>query len=115
VSGRLVSAVLESALDPWLKPYAMAYASFGKDDGSHVFPSTRRIARDLGKSERQAQYAAAALRSLRVLQLEQPSAPHRAARYRFDINALPQPGDGRQIPLFSRTKHANAQGQRKKR
>ena len=113
MSGRLVSAVLDSALDAWLKPYAMAYASFGKDDGSQVFPSTRRIARGLGKSERQTQNAAAALRSLRVLQLEEPSAPHRAARYKFDIHALPQFGDGNQIPLFSRTKSRNPQRQRR--
>lgn len=114
VSGRLVSAVLDSALEPWLKPYAMAYASFGKDDGTRVYPSTRRIARHLGKSERQAQYAVAALRSLRVLQLEQPSAPHRAAKYFFDVAALPQLGDGRQIPLFSGAKPRDAQRRKKK-
>lgn len=115
MSGRLVSAVLDSALAAWLKPYAMAYASFGKDDGSNVYPSTRRIARDMGKSERQIQNAASALRRLRVLKLEQASAPHRAARYLFDVSALPQIGDGTQIGLFSGTKHDHAQRRRKKR
>jgi hypothetical protein len=115
MSGRLVSAVLASALEAWLKPYAMAYASFGEDDGSKVYPGIRRIARELGKSERQAQNAAAALRSLRVLKLQQPAGPHRSARYVFDITALPQPGDGRQIPLFSGAKRAHPQRDRKKR
>jgi len=113
MSGVLVSAVLESALEPWLKPYALAFASYGDADGRKVYPGIRRIARELGKSERQTQNAAAALRSLRVLKLEQPAGPRRPARYIFDVAALPQPGDGRQIPLFSRTKTTYPQRVRK--
>jgi hypothetical protein len=101
MSGRLVSAVLESALAAWLKPYAVAFASFAADDGSKVFPTARRVARLVGRQERQTRTAIAELRRLQVLQVVAPGGRNTATRYRFVVERLPIGGDGEQIDLFS--------------
>ena len=101
MSGRLVSSVLESALPAWVKPYAIAYASFAADDGSKVFPSQVRIARLVSKSERQVRRAVRELRRLRVLVIVAPSGRNTAARYYFAAERLPVGGDGKQIDLFT--------------
>ena len=101
MSGRVVSSVLESALPAWVKPYAVAFASFAADDGSKVFPGIKRIARLVSRSERQARRAVRELRRLRVLEIVAPSGRAQAARYHFHCERLPLPGDGEQRELFS--------------
>jgi hypothetical protein len=100
MSGRLVSAVLESALPPWLKVYAVAFASFAADDGSRVYPTVGRIARMVTRSERQTQKAVTELRRRRVLEVIAPAGRNTATRYHFNVEQLPIAGDGEQIPLF---------------
>jgi len=100
MSGPLVTAVFDSSLPAWLKPYAAACASFATDSGDRVYPSIRRIARMVGKSERSAQRAMHQLRALGVLvQVEGPG-HHRAPRYVLRAIALPQLGDPDQLQLF---------------
>jgi len=101
MSGRLVSTVLESALPAWLKPYAVAFASFAADDGSRVYPSVARIARLVGRSERQTKRAVADLRRRRILTVVTPSTHYAATRYMFHAEQLPLGGDGEQIDLFT--------------
>ena len=96
-----MSSVLESALPAWVKPYAVAFASFAADDGTKVFPSQARIARMLAKSERQVRRAVRELRRLRVLVIVAPSGRATAARYYFAAERLPIGGDGEQIDLFT--------------
>jgi len=110
VSGRLVSAVLNSALPAWLKPYATAFASFAADDGSRVYPSVARVARMMGRTERATQTALQELRRLGVLVLEETHAPRRAARYRFLEVALPQKGDPGQLSLFQQGAYQKPEG-----
>jgi len=100
MSGRVVSLVLESALPAWLKIYAAAFASFASDDGSKVFPTLKRIARMVGKSERQAQRATTELRRLAILEVLTPSGRATATRYHFHVERLPLPGAGESRPLF---------------
>lgn len=99
MSGRLVSAVLESALPSWLKPYAVAFASFAKDDGTRIYPSVATIGRMVGRSQRAARAATSELRRRRVLEVLEVSGPYRATRYRLNAAALPQAGDGAQLPI----------------
>jgi len=101
MSGRLVSAVLESKLPAWLKPYAIAFASFAADDGSKVFPGQKRIARLVSRSERMTRYATTELRRLGVLEIVEPSTYCTTPRYRFRAERLPDGGDGKQIDLFT--------------
>jgi len=104
MSGRLVSAVLESALPSWLKPYAVAFASFAKDDGSRVYPSLKRIARLVGRSERAAATAAAELRRRKILELAAPAGRDRSARYVFNAGALPSQ-DGQFAFMFEKKRY----------
>jgi len=99
VSGRLVSAVFDSALPGWLKPYGAALASFADDEGFRVYPSIKRIARMVVRSERQAQRAVTELRRLHILEVLAPSGRATATRYRFHAERLPLGGDGEQLPL----------------
>jgi len=92
MSGRLVSAVFASALPAWLKPYAAAFASFARDDGSRVYPSIATIGRMVGRSTRSAQTATSELRRRQVLELARPSGRNTTARYVFNTAALPSPG-----------------------
>jgi hypothetical protein len=107
MSGRLVSAVFASALPAWLKPYAAAYATFAADDGSRVFPARKTIAKMVGRSERRVYVATALLRASDILVLT-GHGPHRSIGYSFVESALPQLGDGHQLPLF-RTKSRDPQ------
>ena len=100
MSGRLVSAVFDSALPAWLKPYAAACASFAQDDGSRVYPTVQRIARMVGRCERATQTAIQELRRRGVLTIEAPPGRYRATRYHFQTAALPQVNDGNQYQLF---------------
>lgn len=117
MSGRLVSAVLESALPAWLKIYAASFASFAADDGSRVYPTVARIARMATRSVRQTKRAVRELRRLGVLETIAPSGRNTATRYLFHGERLPLAGDGAQIPLsfesfgvlpFPHGKHAKA-------
>ena len=99
MSGRLVSAVFDSALPAWLKPYAAAFASFAADDGSRVYPTIGRIARMVGRSVRQTQKAVTELRRRRILELEARSGRYLATRYHFNTEALAYAGDGDQLPF----------------
>jgi hypothetical protein len=101
MSGRLVTAVLESALKPALKPVAVALASVARDDGSRLFPSVAHVAWLLGRSLRPVQEHLAALRTLGVLVVVRPASPHRATVYRFNVRALPSraPWNARQPGL----------------
>jgi hypothetical protein len=99
MSGRLVSAVFDSALAAWLKPYAAAFASFALDDGTHVFPTVARIGRMVGKSTRQARRATTELRRLQVLTEISPSGRNTATRYQFHVERLPLSSDGSQLVL----------------
>lgn len=92
MSGRLVTAVLESALRPSLKPTATTLASLARDDGTRLFPSVAYLAWLRGKSARVIQQDLAALRTARVLVVERPAAPDRPTVYRFDASALPVRG-----------------------
>jgi len=94
-----MSAVFESGLPAWLKPYAAAFASFAADDGTRVYPTVKRIARMCSRSERRAQNATTELRRLGVLVVEAPSGRATAARYRFNASALPYAGVGSQFDL----------------
>jgi len=100
MSGRLVSAVFNSALPAWLKPYAAACASFAHDDGTRVYPSIARIAKMVGRCERATQTAIQELRRRGVLVIEVDHARHRATRYIFRAAALPGPRDETQLDLF---------------
>jgi len=101
MSGRLVSLVLDSGLPAWLKFYAVTFASFAADDGSRVFPTLKRIARMVGRSERQAQRAVTELRRLAILEVIAPSGRSTATRYHFHAERLPSPGAGEsQSSLF---------------
>jgi hypothetical protein len=101
MSGRLVSTVLESALPAWLKPYAVAFASFAADDGSRIYPTIARIARMVSRSERMTQYAVAELRRLHVLEVVKAGGRNTATRYQLHAERLPVGGDGEQIDLFT--------------
>ena len=100
MSGRLVSAVFDSALPAWLKPYAAAFASFAADDGSRVYPTIGRIARMVGRCERSTHTAVAELRRRRILECIAPSGHATATRYHFNTAALPYAGDGAQLPIL---------------
>jgi len=100
MSGRLVSAVFDSALPAWLKPYAAAFASFALDDGTRVYPSIARIARMVGRSARSTQTAATELRQRGILLVDVQHARDRATRYVFNAAALPLIGEPDQLPLF---------------
>jgi hypothetical protein len=100
MSGRLVSAVFESTLPSWLKPYAAACATFAADDGSRVFPSVARIARLVGRTERSTQRALQELRDRGVLVVEVAAGRYRPTRYRFRATLLPQLSDLTQLALF---------------
>ena len=100
MSGRLVSAVLESTLPAHLKPYATACASFAKDDGSSVYPSIARLARLVGRTQRATQTAMQELRRLGILIVERSHTPQRTTRYRFEAAALPKIYDEIQRELF---------------
>ena len=107
MSGALVSAVLNSALPPWVRQFAVVLASCGRDDGSKIFPSVATVARMAGKSRRQ---ATRAIRMLRALGVITPvgRAPRTAQErggklvvvYRFNVRALPLSADGDQLGLF---------------
>jgi hypothetical protein len=100
MSGRLVSAVFDSALPAWLKPYAAACATFAADDGTRVFPTVGTLARMLSKSERSTQRALNALRARGILVVETAATRYRPTRYRLHVAALPHPSDPLQILLF---------------
>jgi hypothetical protein len=100
MSGRLVSAVFASALPAWLKPYAAAYATFAKDDGSSIFPRVRTIARMVGRHERPTQAATGVLRELGVLEVTQPATPRAPNVYRLNVAALPHTPDDGQLTLW---------------
>jgi len=100
MSGRLVSAVFNSALPAWLKPYAAACASFAADDGSRVYPSVDRVAKMVGRCERATRTAMQELRRRGVLTVDIPHGRYRATRYVFQATALPQIGDPDQLGLF---------------
>jgi hypothetical protein len=110
MAGRLVSAVFESALPAWLKPYAATYASFAAPDGSRVFPSVARVARMVGRSERATQTALHELRRRGVLVLVCAHAPGRTAQYQFHGSALPQMTDPGQLSLFQQANVNKPQG-----
>jgi hypothetical protein len=111
MSGRLVSAVFDSSLPAWVKPYAAAFASFAADDGSRVFPTRARIARLVSRSERSTQRAIQELRGRGVLELVRGPGGHRAPRYVFRMLALPRT-EAVQLPLFPQAtatkSHVNA-------
>jgi len=99
MSGRLVSAVFDSALPAWLKPYAAACASFAADDGTRVYPSISRIARMVGRCERATQTAVQELIRRGVLEVLAPARQHTSTHYRFVLDAVPF-SDGDQFRLF---------------
>lgn len=99
MSGRLVSAVFDSALPGWLKPYAAAIASFARDDGARVFPSLATLARMVGRDRRSARRAVRELRALGLLKVITPAGHHRATTYQFRVTYLPAGDDGAQLPL----------------
>lgn len=101
MSGRLVSAVFDSALPAWLKPYAAVCASFALDDGTRVFPTVQRVAKMVGRCERATQTALQELRRRGVLIVEAGPGRHQATRYRFNVAALPHRHDGSQLDLFA--------------
>jgi hypothetical protein len=107
MSGRLVSAVFESALPPWLKRYATACASFAAEDGTKIYPTMVRLARMTGRSERATQTAVHELIRRGVLIIEAPHTPRRATRYRLNTDALPHRGDPDQLPLFQQAARIN--------
>lgn len=88
MSGRLVSAVLESTLPHRLKTIAAVLASYGRDDGSAIRPSLHTIAKRWSRSERRAQAALADLLDLGVLVIVRPHGPHRPTEYRIDLERL---------------------------
>jgi len=101
MSGRLTSAVFDSALPAWLKPYAAACASFASDrDGTRVYPSIARIARMVGRCERATQTAIHELERRGVLEVVAPARQHTSTHYRFVYDALPF-SDGDQLRLFA--------------
>ena len=100
MSGRLVSAVFDSALPAWLKHYAAAAASFASDDGRRIFPSMAHLARLAGRSERATQTAVHELVRLGVLTVVVPPGRYRPTHYRFHAAALPSIHDPAQLPLF---------------
>lgn len=90
MSGRLVSAVFESGLAPWLKPYAVVFASFANDAGARCFPTVGHVARMVGRTPRATKWAVRELRELGVLKEVAPAGRYRAIRYWFDVSALPR-------------------------
>ena len=100
MSGPLVSAVFESALPAWLKPYAAAFASFAAADGTRCYPSVARLANMVGRCERATHYAILELRRRGVLTVKTPAGRYRSTRYLFHADALPRLADPRQLPLF---------------
>lgn len=102
MSGRLITRILDSALPAWLKPFAVALASFALDDGSRAYPSAGRLARMTGKSERQARRALRALRRAGVI--TPVGRQRKAVEYQIHTSALPQAGDADQLGLFPQVK-----------
>lgn len=100
MSGRLVSAVFDSALPAWLKPYAAAFASFAADDGSRCFPTVKTVAAMVGHTERATRMAVFELREIKVLKAVSAPGRYLARGYQFNAAALPQRTDGVQLPLF---------------
>jgi hypothetical protein len=98
VSAKIAKAVLESDLEPSLKPTAMTMALFADDTGNRVFPSVGLVAWQLGLQERSVRRNLAKLRALGVLIPNSPNTGGRLAGadrgrsvlYRFAIEALPQ-------------------------
>jgi len=104
-----MSAVMNSDLAAWLRPYALAYASFADDDGTHVYPTIRTVARMVRRHRRRVLEATHVLRDLGILEVEQPHARYRATRYHFNVDALPPPGGfPDQLALFPRPKALKA-------
>src|SRR4051812_9533586 len=89
--------VLESHLDPSLKPPAVVMALFANDDGTRIFPGVDRVAHLLGLTRRAVERQLAALRRQRILVPEAkttggrlPGGRGRSVLYRLDVDALPQ-------------------------
>lgn len=108
MSGLLVSCVLDSDLPSWLKPFAVALASFAADDGSQVFPSVARIARMAGRSERQAFRAMRVLRSAGIIEPLGRAAQRASVQYQFHARALPRVGDPEQLGFFPQAARTNS-------
>ena len=102
MSIRLVEAVATSDLPAWLRPYAQAFARYAKDDGTQLYPSVGRIAREVGKQRRQTHTAIAELRVRGILVPLERGGRHKAVSYWFNAEALPRLGDGDQLPLWGK-------------
>lgn len=89
MSGRYVSAVLESNLAPPVKFTAAAFASFADEHGGRIRPSMAHVAYLTGAAVRTVQYHATELRALGVLTLVRSPGHKRAAQYRMLLEKLP--------------------------
>lgn len=87
--------VLNSDLDPALKPLATVLALFGNDAGENIFPSVERLAWLQGVTTRTVQRQLGRLRARRILLEQTPltGGAGRSVHYTLDAAALPaRPG-----------------------
>ena len=108
MSGKLCSRVLESALPSWIKPYAVALASFGNETGERIFPTGATVAKLTGRSERQAHRALRELRRRGVLQPQRRAHQRAPVEYRLIELKLPTHDDPDQIELFPQAARAKS-------
>ena len=86
---RATTAVYESILPRGLREVALACAYFANEHGRNVWPSVGRLARMVGCSGRNVQFARADLNRLRVLVIEaNPGGRQKTSRFRLDLERL---------------------------
>jgi hypothetical protein len=87
----LAKKIFASALEPHLKPLAVAAVLHGNDRGENIRPSVARLAWQLGETDRTIQRQLAILRARRLLIPLTPltGGARRVVHYRFDASALP--------------------------
>jgi hypothetical protein len=89
MSGRYVTAVLESGLVPDVKFTAAVLASFADDEGYRIWPSMGEAAHLRGISERAVQYHVKELRRMEILEIVKPATQWFPAQYRMRLDKLP--------------------------
>lgn len=89
MSGRAVSRVLESALEPEVKFTAAVLSSFGTDDGDRIWPSVGEVAYLRGVSERTVQVHLKELRQMAILEVVKAATQWWPVHYRMRLDLLP--------------------------
>lgn len=108
MSGRLAMKVMDSGLDPRLKLLANTLALYATEEGDRIFPGVKRLARQLGHTERYVQKCLAKLRAQKILIADAErnkggrfkGGGYQTVWYRFDETALPADPEVRSDPFL---------------